>query len=274
MWKKDGTFLQQMLMSPQEDRKRKSTDRIVTQVGFVPEPGLMVARHVSGAVGIWSTRNWDRLGTISLRPGTTAMALHGRTGFFIEGEAQAARLVEVDLVTRKKLRSIPAPEVTRLSLSADGSRLLTLTWDGNTIGLLDSRKLTPLAKPLQLPTGEFVADAEISPDGRLVATALGDQVLVHNLTTGRQTMPALRDMNGNDVVSLAWSPDGAYLAGGSLPPVRETRGPGPVDIWKMTEGSLRKRMCDWTDGGLSREDWKKYVAHSVAFIDLCKGVTK
>ncbi|WP_329222163.1 WD40 repeat domain-containing protein [Streptomyces sp. NBC_01485] len=274
VWKKDGTFLQEILMSPEDDRKRKAPDRIVAQVGFVPEAGLMVARHTSGDVGIWSTKNWDRLGTISLEPGTTAMVLHGRTGYFTEGEGQDTQLVEVDLVTRRKLRTVATPRVARLSLSADGSRLLTLDWETNTVSLLDSGNLKPLIKPLSMPAGDIATEAEISPDGRLVATAQGDHVLVHNLASGRQTMPPLHDTNGNDVVSLAWSPDGAYLVGATLPSVRASRNPGPVDIWKLAEGSLEKRMCDWADGDLSRDEWKKYVNSSVEYINLCEGVTE
>ncbi|MFJ8590955.1 hypothetical protein [Streptomyces sp. NPDC093598] len=274
VWKKDGTYLQELLMSPEADRGRKAEERIVATVRFVPEAHLLVARHVSGDVGIWSTRDWQRLGTIDLAPGTTAMAIHGRTGVFAEGEGRAARLVRVDLVTRKRLHTVAAPDVVRLSVSADGSRLVALARAGNTVKVLDARKLTPVRKALRLPPGDLAADSAISPDGRLVATAMGDRVLVHNLTSGQQAMPPLRDINGTDVVQVEWSGDGAYLAGASLPPEREHKQPGSVNIWKMTEGSLEQRMCDWADGGLSRDEWERYVDESVSYIDLCKDVAE
>ncbi|MER5832828.1 WD40 repeat domain-containing protein [Streptomyces sp. NPDC002130] len=274
LWKRDGTYLQEILMSPEQDRGRKLEERIVTQVAFVPEARLLVARHVSGDVGIWSAGSWQRLGTIDLAPGTTAMAIHGTTGVFTEGEGKKTRLVQVDLVTRKRLRTVAAPEAVRLSVSGDGARIVTLSWADRTIRLLDGRKLTPLRSPLRLPAGELARDTAISPDGRLVATAMGSQVLVHNLRTGQQTMPPLRDTNGTDVVEVQWSANGAYLAGATLPPQREHKEPGAVNVWRMTEGSPEQRMCDWAGGGLSREEWEKNVDESVPFIDLCQEVSE
>jgi WD40 repeat protein len=274
LWKRDGTYLQEILMSPEQDRGRKLEERIVTHVAFVPEARLLVARHVSGDVGIWSTGSWRRLGTIDLAPGTTAMVVHGTTGVFTEGEGKKTRLVQVDLVTRKRLRTVAAPEAVRLSVSGDGTRIATLSWANRTIRLLDGRKLTPLRSPLRLPAGELARDTAISPDGRLVATAMGSQVLVHNLRTGQQTMPPLRDTNGDDVVEVQWSANGAYLAGATLPPEREHKQPGAVNVWKMTEGSPEERMCDWAGGGLSREEWEKNVDESVPYIDLCQGVSE
>ncbi|MGA5897317.1 WD40 repeat domain-containing protein [Streptomyces venetus] len=272
VWKRDGTYLEELLMSPEQDRGRKGEERIVAQVAFARKNRLLVARHVSGDVGIWSTGTWQRLGTIHLAPGTTAMAIHGRTGVFAEGEGEKTRLVMVDLVTRKRLRSVAAPDVVRLSVSADGSRLAALSYTDRTVRLLDGEKLTKLRSPLRLPAGELARDSAISPDGRLLATAMGDHVLVHNLKSGQQTMPPLRDTNGNVVVDVQWSANGAYLAGSTLPPERENKQPGVVNVWKVTEGSLKQRMCDWTDGGLSQDEWEKYVDESVPYIDLCKGV--
>jgi hypothetical protein len=103
---------------------------------------------------------------------------------------------------------------------------------------------------------------------------MGSQVLVHNLRTGQQTMPPLRDTNGDDVVEVQWSANGAYLAGATLPPEREHKQPGAVNVWKMTEGSPEERMCDWAGGGLSREEWEKNVDESVPYIDLCQGVSE
>ncbi|MFC5219801.1 hypothetical protein [Streptomyces coerulescens] len=274
VWKKDGSHLTELLMSPEQDRTRKPEERIVAQVGFVPEADLLVARNALGDVGIWSTRNWQRVGSIPLRGDSTAMAIRGRTAVFAEGKGAKTRLVMVDLVTRKRLRTVTAPDVVRLSISKDGSRLAALAWTRGTVSLLDARKLTPLRKPLRLPVGELPRDIAISPDGRLVASAMGDHVVVHNLKTGQQSMPPLRGTDGNTVVQVNWSSDGAYLTGATLPPRRDLRRPGIVNIWKMTEGSLEQRMCDWTDGGLSHSEWEKYVDESVPYIDLCKGVAE
>ncbi|MGA5318860.1 WD40 repeat domain-containing protein [Streptomyces seoulensis] len=273
VWKRDGTYQQELLMSPDEDRKRKLEDRIVAQVAFVPEAQLLVARNAVGDVGIWSTKDWQRLGTLPFKSDSTEIAIHGSTGVFTEGSGKSTRIVMVDLVTRKRLRSVAAPDVVRLSMSSDGSRLVALSWVSGSVTVLDGRKLTPVRRPLSPPAGELVQDVALSPDGRLVAFAMGDHVLVDNLRTGQQAMPQLNDTAEKPVVSLEWSPDGAYLSGLTLPPERENKRPGGVDIWKMTEGSLTRRMCDWAGGGLSRDEWKEYVDESVGFIDLCEDVT-
>ncbi|MER7039945.1 WD40 repeat domain-containing protein [Streptomyces microflavus] len=274
VWKRDGTFQQELLMSPVEDRQRKAEERIAAQVAFAPEANVLVARNAVGEVAIWSTKTWDLLGMIPLKSTSTAMAIHGRTGAFTEGTGKQTRVVLVDLVTRKRLRTSPAPDVARLSVAKDGSRLLAYAWTTNVISVLDPRELTAIRKPLKLPPGEPARDVAISPDGRLVASAVGGQVLVHNLTTGQQAMPPLRDSSGGIVVQLTWSPDGAYLTGVTLLPERERKRPGTVNIWKLAEGSLERRMCDWADGGLSDAEWKQYVDESVDYIDLCKGVTE
>lgn len=261
-------------MSPVEDRQRKAEERIAAQVAFAPEANVLVARNAVGEVAIWSTKTWDLLGMIPLKSTSTAMAIHGRTGAFTEGTGKQTRVVLVDLVTRKRLRTSPAPDVARLSVAKDGSRLLAYAWTTNVISVLDPRELTAIRKPLKLPPGEPARDVAISPDGRLVASAVGGQVLVHNLTTGQQAMPPLRDSSGGIVVQLTWSPDGAYLTGVTLLPERERKRPGTVNIWKLAEGSLERRMCDWADGGLSDAEWKQYVDESVDYIDLCKGVTE
>ncbi|MEW1616343.1 MULTISPECIES: hypothetical protein [unclassified Streptomyces] len=274
VWKRDGTYQQELLMSPVEDRKRKAEDRIAGQVAFVPGARLLVARNALGDVGFWSTRSWDLLGTMPLRSDSTAMAIHGTTGIFTEEGKEKTRLVMVDLVTRKRLRTVAAPHVARLSVSKDGSKLVALDWTRSTVSVLDGRKLTPRGKPLRLPPGDLARDVAISPDGRQVASAMGDHVLVHSLENGQQAMPPLRDTGGNTVVQVNWSPDGAYLTGSTLPPEREHRQPGPVNIWKLTEGSLKRQMCDWAEGGLSPDQWKEHVDESVAYIDLCGDVTR
>ncbi|MER8013875.1 WD40 repeat domain-containing protein [Streptomyces griseoluteus] len=274
VWKRDGTYQQELLISPDEDRERKLEDRIAAQVAFVPGARLLVARNAVGDVAIWSTKDWRRLGTLPYKSESTEMAIHGTTGVFTEGSGKSTRIVMVDLVTRRRLRSVAAPDVVRLSMSSDGSRLVALSWVSGSISVLDGRKLTPVRRPLNPPAGELVQDVALSPDGRLVAFAMGDHVLVHNLRTGQQAMPQLSDTGEKPVVSLEWSPDGAYLSGLTLPPERENKRPGGVDIWKMAEGSLTRRMCDWAGGGLSRAEWKEYVDKSVGFIELCEDVTE
>ncbi|MGW1893378.1 hypothetical protein ACWCP6_24490 [Streptomyces sp. NPDC002004] len=270
VWKRDGTFVEDLQLPGQDDPAQEGTKRLITRVAFTDSgPGLLVARHISGRVGIWSTRDWDLRGTVKLRPGTAAMALHGRRGVFVEGDGRSARLVQVDLDTRKVLRRVPAPSVYRLSYSSDGSKLAALAW-GNKVQLLNGSDLTPVRPALQLPKGDIAGDMALSPDGGRVAMALKDQVLVYTLDTGLPAAPPLNDVGGNRIADLSWSHDGAYLAGATLMPVRDLKRPGPVDIWKMKDAPWQQQMCKWAGGGLTRAEWKQYVDPSESYVDICR----
>ncbi|MFF7251327.1 hypothetical protein ACFZBU_46625 [Embleya sp. NPDC008237] len=66
VWKADGTFLRELQLPPPGDASLPGEKRIIAQLGFVPEAHLLVARHIMGEVGFWSTTTWELLGSIRL----------------------------------------------------------------------------------------------------------------------------------------------------------------------------------------------------------------
>src|SRR4051812_29071427 len=82
-----------------------------------------------------------------------------------------------------------------------------------------------------------------SPDGKWLASASGDQVVVTDLTTRKASLvlkhPGRKDMPGS-VWSVAFSPDGKVLAAGFTDWVEEekrgTMPVGAVKLWDTTTG--------------------------------------
>jgi len=230
----------------------------------------MIARHVSGQVAIWDTRTWRRAEPLDLRPGTTSMEVRGTQGLFSEGRDDQTELLLIDFRTRQEIKRIPAPRSYRLAWSADGRRIVSLRW-GNELRVYDAA-LEPVWEPWKLPDGGLGGGLAISPDGNRLAVAQGSRILVYDLATRSEAMPALVEPAGNDVIAPIWSPDGSTVLALTLPPTRARIQPGPVRRWVVTDRDWTTQICRWTGGGLSRDEWRDNVGRDIAFIDLCRGV--
>ncbi|GAA0713079.1 hypothetical protein Drose_15595 [Dactylosporangium roseum] len=257
----------ELSMSKPDDPSLELEQRIATSVAFVKGTPLMLARNVAGRVMFWNTGTYEQVDTLQFKPGTTAMAVSGTDGIFAEGEEGAGELVQVDLLTRKELRRVAAPQAYRVTWSENGSRIAALQW-GNRLQVYNDR-LEPVGDAWKLPEGAIAEDIDISPDGSQLAVAQGNRVLMYDTTTHTETMPPLPDNAGNAVVHLLWSPDSGLLVGLSKPATRQRVAPGPVNLWFVKDADWTTQICRWTGGGLSRKDWANYVGDVAPFIELC-----
>lgn len=103
-----------------------------------------------------------------------------------------------------------------LSLSADGRRLLTCSWD-KTARLWDPAD-SRLWKELRLEAGCY--DCSLSPDGRLAALAIGNRLEIWDLESGRR-VSSYEGPPGGQLTEVCFSPDGKRVAaaGGEHPAV-------------------------------------------------------
>lgn len=270
VWDSTGRqFIRELLLPPPDDATRTSDRRIISALAFVPDAELLVARHVSGQVGIWSTRTWELQGTVNLPEGTTAMAVRGTKGVFAAGKRDSRELVLVDLVSQQVLVRAPAPDVFSLSWTFDGSQIVGLTID-NKIKVFTG-DLQPTNGGWSLPPGDPSTNLEASPVGPQVAITQGSRVLVYDLISRTEALPTLEEPTGQTVINIDWSPDGRMIAGTTMPPEREFKEPGSVNFWQLDGLDWRAEICRLAGGGLTPDEWNRYVGDSAEFTDLCEG---
>ncbi|WP_405745427.1 hypothetical protein [Streptomyces canus] len=270
VWRRNGTWLRDLRPSGVNETGRPSAERIVTDVAFVPEAHLLIARHVTGPVTVWSTRTWKELDTVPLAEGID-LRVHGTRAVTLERPGEDdARLVAIDLTTPQDAttRAVKTPGAYGLDWSQDGSRLALLA-NGNTIRYLDA-KLRDTGPPLRVPDAATEArTVALSPDGSRTAVAFADQVLVHDTATGLLSMPALHRSGAGDIIHLYWSPDDRMLVAVTRS-FRTDNAAEPLNLWKVSGIDWQRSICRWTGGkGLTREEWAKHVGDRHAYIDLC-----
>jgi WD40 repeat protein len=117
-----------------------------------------------------------------------------------------------DEATGQQLYLLPEPDggVYRAQYSHDGATILTLSADGG------ARLWDAATGALRFDLGHprTVQDAAFSPDDGVVATSAGKTVRLWDVATGH--MIAVLSGHTDDVVRVAFSPDGRYLATGSI----------------------------------------------------------
>ncbi|MZF88753.1 WD40 repeat domain-containing protein [Streptomyces sp. SID5643] len=266
VWSKEGT-VPRTLRAPALDRAVDSTERALTAVAFVPGEDLLVARHASGPLAVWSTRSWKLVNTLQAGQGS-GLAVHGRKALVLEDPAgEDARIVLADLTTGAT-RAAAAPGAERIAWSHDGSHIAVLGGD-NTVRYRDAG-LKETGEPLVLPaTTDPPRALALSPDGGHIAIAAGDEVLVHDTTTGLQALPALHSSGSRQITRLTWSPDGDFLAGATRPS-DDDEAAGPVSLWRVDGIDWQDQICRWTGGAdLTTEEWRTHIGERHDHIDLC-----
>ncbi|MEV6107107.1 WD40 repeat domain-containing protein [Streptomyces sp. NPDC051940] len=270
LWRPDGTWLRDLRPSGVDETGRPSDERIVIDVEFLPKAHLLIARHVTGPVTVWSTQTWKELDTVPLAEGIS-LRVHGSRAVVLERPGEdGARVVTIDLTTPRNAhtRAVKAPGAYRLDWSYDGSRLALLS-EGNVVRYLDA-ELRDTGSPLRLPEAATVpTTVALSPDARRTAVAFADQVLVYDTATGLQSMPALRRVGAGDIIHLSWSPNDHRLAAVTRS-FRTDNAAGPLNLWQVGGIDWRRSICQWTDGkGLTREEWARHIGDRHPYIDLC-----
>jgi WD40 repeat protein len=263
----DRTSPRRLALPQPDNDKLKPGQRIIGEVAFTPDGKLLVARHVTGQVGVWSTDDQHLLGTVALKPENPRMTVLVGHAFFVDGRGADAGLVDVDLTTRAITRRVAVPGIRFLTASKDGSRVVTMTEDGSV--QLYGPDLRPIGDTWRPATsGDFPTDAKLDADGRRLAIAQGSEVLVYDVDTRTVAMPALK-AEDKRVVNLSWSPDGQLLAGTTMPPVRGTKQVDPIRIWKTGGMDWTSQVCRWAGSGLTAGEWAQYIGGGISYIDLC-----
>ncbi|WP_158842345.1 WD40 repeat domain-containing protein [Saccharothrix deserti] len=267
-WKDDRKDSPRQLTLPEpDDAKADRTAHIIASVGLTPDGALLVARHVTGKLGIWSTATWDRVAELDFEPGNTRIVVRPDRVLLISGSGAATDLVRVDLPSGSVSRRVPAPKVEHLTASADGTTVVTMTEDG--VVQRRDADLQAVGEPWRPSTsGEPVGTVAADPAGQRVAIGQGAEILVYDLTTHLLALPELA-ADDSTIVNVTWSPDGQVLAGVSMPPQRGGKQVNPLRVWQVGDLDWGDQVCGWAGGGFTPDEWARYAGEDSTYIDIC-----
>jgi hypothetical protein len=127
--------------------------------------------------------------------------------------------------------------ITRISLSADGSRLASLC-HGKKVAVWEM-PAGRIVRTLELDSDANWPDAILSPDGKCLATTGKGKaaVVLFDVATGKKKAVFDDDANAN-FLKLAFTPDGTRLVGGEF---------GMTFVWDLASGKLIQRMKNVDD---------------------------
>ncbi len=132
-----------------------------------------------------------------------------------------------------------------MSAGAGLALVAALLWDVSP----PSRGLDPQRLGLErvlAPLGGQLAGLSFSPDGRRLALGCSKGVLIYDAR--RWTLEAQLDGLESVILSVAWSPDGAFIAGGAFD--------GKILLWRAASG-VRERVLAGHGAHVSGLEWSR-----------------
>jgi WD40 repeat protein len=206
-------------------------DNPVNSVTFTPDEKSVITLSAEGGIRVWDLQAvlhrdfvWNTSGTIS----SLGVSADER---LLAASDNAGGIQIWDQAEGKEVRRLKTPEPGDCSVSFSPTGHL-VAWTGfNSVGILDCESGRMDAFPFLRTDG--YADAPFSADGREVAFAGGPtNIMILDLATRRPRSFAVTD---NGVFSLAFSPDGRWLA--------SAHGNGTVILWDRFSAGLVSKVA-------------------------------
>jgi WD40 repeat protein/serine/threonine protein kinase len=199
----------------------------VNDVRFDPKAQFIVTSSQDGTVQVWNVQTDSPTAPIIKTTDTYPSACFSSNGQLVIGTTGGKAEV-FDLQSRRRVSQpmAHAGDGCRLSVSADGKKLATASWDG-TGRVWDLQTGEPLTPPL-MHSGRVNAIA-FSPDGRQVATGSYDNTLrLWDAATGQPLVHPL--VHQGEVMDVKFRPDSRALLTASTD--------GNARLWSADTGEL------------------------------------
>jgi WD40 repeat protein len=219
-------------------------------VALAPDGASLAAGDTEATVSVWDVASGEMQWSVPVGSGLVRTVAFSRDGMTLAAAASDRCIYVWDTATHQRNARLAGhtKTVTVVAFAPDSRTLVSGSQDG-TIRCWDvdtgrARWIIPARSELMAPT---VLCVRFSPDGRTVATAINHDAAVRlwDSATGLE-LPSLRGQS-DSIVSVDFSPDGAFLAAG------DSR--GSLTLWDP--GSCRARSSWHAHNG-----WISSVAFS------------
>lgn len=185
------------------------TPTLVSQVTFLPKRHLIAAYSVlQELIVLWSTDNWQRVGTIDVGPIGSFAVSPDETTLMVDslsdelsgthaGNANT-RLLFVDLASAKTRRVVTSAG-TELAMYSPAGSILELH-KYNVLRQMSSDAHHEIARPITIETSGKVQSVAFKPNSNVVAVSAGSSggVKTVNLTTGAVSEPLPVTLGGTN----------------------------------------------------------------------------
>ena len=230
------------------------TDNPVISLAFSPNGESLAMGLVDNTAKLWNASDGALLKTLgdpfkeviyvaSFLPvsgGVTSVAFSPDGSLFASGSSDGkVSLWQISDGSLVRTWKNPSGRVTAVFFSPDGETFFSGSGSGNVymVQVADGKQLRAFS------SGHVIVDAAISADGKTLAVydnqfAVAGNLILWNVEDGKELIKikAVEGYTGDDITSLAFSPDGQYIAAG-------WKGYS-AKLWNVASGSLQSTLED------------------------------
>ena len=212
---------------------------------FSPDRRWLSTSGGNNVLRLWDARRRIQIGTLERSVADVSFSADGETLAVTLREENFDGGLEILAVPSLEIvRTVPAPPGTVGRFSRDGAALVFGDRQGR-VWIYDTRTWRAAGPPLRVQGAVMAAD--ISPDGRLLATtSLDGTARLWDLAARRAVGGPLPSGSG-DAVGAAFSADGSHLV------VAHDRG---GYVWDVRRSAWNRHACDVAGRRLSRSEWE------------------